>query len=208
MYVSPLTCFRLYLSIKTHLTTLSYDAKAHGGRIKNATTEVLESRNDHLRFVHLSKLADSVPEMATLLIANFAYGNEYPLEDFELAKRNHQRWIKHKQSLTYRYTTDLQNISNYCTEKQIPFDYEFMSNPNHMIRLHKSRLISIQTLAIISTFEQASFRCLLKDSVLAFWKKDILLAYKLASFIKFDAEKFETMYRKTKEELECYHEKV
>lgn len=205
---SALTCFRLYLSIKTHLTTMKYDAKAHNGRIKNATQADLDARNDRKMFAALAKLADTTPEMATLLIANIAYGNDYPLEDLELSKRNHIRWIKNKQSLGYLFSTDLQNISNYCVEKRVEFDDVFWGNPPHLMVLYLKKLVSIETMAILGVLIPGLYEGLLKQKQLSLWKQELILAHKLSSFIAFDRQRFETMYRKTKEELESHHEKV
>lgn len=206
--VSSLTCFRLYLSIKTHLSTLKYDAKAHNGRIKNSSQADLDKRNDAKLFANLAKLATTTPEMATLLIANIAYGNDYPLEDIELARRNHVRWVKNRQSLGYLFSTDLQNIANYCVEKRIEFEDVFWGNPPHLMVLYLKKLVSIETMAILGVLIPGLYDTLLKNKQLSLWKSELILAHKLSSFIRFDKDRFETMYRKTKEELECHHEKV
>ena len=47
---------------------MKYDAKAHNGRIKNATQADLDARNDRKMFAALAKLADTTPELALVLI--------------------------------------------------------------------------------------------------------------------------------------------
>lgn len=200
--ITPERCFQLYLSLKTHFTTEKYDAIKYNGRIKNSTLADLQSRNDRGLFVGAAKKFDNVQHAASFFVANFAYGNLYPVEDHDKAETLYITWQRKRQSLHKTFSDDLDTLSN------MGLSYEELVTTEKIPPLFvalKTGKVNIETLTIMNKLENFS------DSwkgIFHLWKDDLLRIRKLESFIKFDEAKFTHTYNTFKETLVTHHEEV
>jgi hypothetical protein len=200
--IAPERCFQLYLSIKTHFSNEKYDAIKYNGRIKNATIDDFNKRNDKALFTVASRKFDDTKHAASFFVANFAYGNTYPLDDEEKAFKFYTQWQRNRQSLTKMFRDDL----DYLASKKISYE-ELISTDKipPLFVAYKSGKINIETLTIMNALENFSDRW---KSIFHLWKDDLLRIRKLESFIKFDEAKFQQIYSDFKESLVAHHEEV
>jgi hypothetical protein len=200
--IAPERCFQLYLSIKTHFANEKYDAIKHNGRIKNATIDDFNKRNDKALITLAAKRFYDTKHAASFFVANFAYGNTYPFDDEEKATKLYTQWQRNRQSLTKMFMDDL----DYLTLKGV--SYEKLVSIEQIPPLfvaYKSGKINIETLTIMNALENFSDSW---KSIFHLWRDDLLRIRKLESFIKFDEAKFQQIYSDFKESLVAHHEEV
>jgi hypothetical protein len=193
--ITPERCFQLYLSLKTHFTTEKYDAIKYNGRIKNSTLSDLQARNDRGLFIHTAKMFDNVQHAASFFVANFAYGNFYPVDDHDKAESMYITWQRKRQSLHKTFSDDLDALSSMGLSYQELITTEKF--PPLFVAL-KNGKVNIETLTIMNKLENFSDSW---KSTFHLWKDDLLRIRKLESFIKFDEAKFTTTYNTFKENL-------
>lgn len=190
--VDPLKTFQLYMSLKVHFSHPTYDAVKNNGRFNKATLEQLEKRNDRSLISSFGKTCDNPQQVASVLVANFAYGNEYPFDNIERAFSLHNKWQKVRQSLTKTFTDDMIVLNRYCETHNREFKDLFEVNgvPT-LFQLALSGKIHIETVTILDKFE--NFLNVWIQS-LPTWKKEFLKLKKLASFINIDEDKYHRLY--------------
>lgn len=199
-HVDPFRCFTLYLSIKTHFTNERYDALVHNGRIKTSR-EQFENRVDRNLFILLAKRFDSVQHAVSYFVANLAYGNTYPLHDFDQGFDNYNKWQRVRQSLTKTFMDDLDYLANSGLTLDGLLNAKDGMPPLFM--LMKNRKVNIETVAILNKLNP--FVDTWKQSH-KIWKDDFLVIKKLGSFLKVDYDKFNKIYSNFKEALKENHE--
>lgn len=195
--IDPVRTFQLYLSIKAHFNSEKYDAVAYKGRIKNSSKEDFEKRRDKLLFINFSKLAKSIPEISSIFVANFAYGNDYPLDDIERSLNNYKKWSKVRESLTKTFKDDVELLFEETYNKNIK-DYKL-----HLFNMVINNAVNRETSVIIDSFDPLFD---LWDKNFPIWKPEIRRVRKLSSFVKFDVDKFRNIFNQIKEDTEeNYH---
>lgn len=192
--IDPVRTFQLYLSIKAHFNSEKYDAVAHRGRIKNSSKEDFEKRRDKALFIHFSKLAKTTQEISSIFVANFAYGNDYPLDDIEKSISIYKRWTKTRESLTKTFKDDVQLLFENLHNVD---DYKL-----HLFNMVINSKVNRETAVIIDSFDPLFD---LWDSNFIIWKPEIRRVRKLSSFVKFDVDKFKNIFNQIKEEKEETH---
>ena len=200
--IAPERCFQLYLSIKTHFTSEKYDAIKYNGRIKNATIDDFNKRNDRALFTMAARKFDDTKHAASFFVANFAYGNFYPLDDEDRALNLYTQWQRNRQSLTKMFTDDLGYLSHLGLSHK-----EIISTDKipPLFIAYKSGKVNIETLTIMNALDNFSDSW---KSIFHLWKSDLLRIRKLESFIKFDEAKFQQLYSDYREVLVHSHEEV
>lgn len=194
--IDPVRTFQLYLSIKAHFNSEKYDAVAYRGRMKNANKEEFEKRRDKLLFINFSKLAKTTQEIASIFVANFAYGNDYPLDDIERSMDNYRKWTKVRESLTKTFKDDVELIFETAYTKQVE-DYK-----TYLFTMMMNNTVHKETVVIINSFEPLFDKWDVDNPL---WKNEIRRVRKLGSFVKFDIDKFKTIFNQIKEEAEETH---
>lgn len=196
--IDPLKTFQLYMSLKTHFTSDSYCAIMHRGRLKNSDAEHFNARRDKNLFVNFSKLVDTPQEMSSLLVANFGYGNVYPLDDIDKSLENYNKWKKTRQSLTKTFKDDITLFIEDCQERDL-------EEVQHLFNYMITNKVSRETVIIYNSITPV-FDFWYKTHTL--WKDEIRRVRKLASFVKFDSDKFKNIYLGIKEEVEEKHHEI
>ena len=105
MNVTPYETYQTYLSMKSHFTNRKYDFFKYGGKSR-ATIASFNRRKDKYWFEKTSrKYSDE--EIQNFLLANFvSTDNPQNLRIGEIinsGERNYSQWMKRKQSLTYLF---------------------------------------------------------------------------------------------------------
>jgi hypothetical protein len=130
-----------YLAIKRHFTT-SYDFFKYNGKVKVSAMS-FENRKDKFHFYKLSK----DKEARELILANMLINpNVWIGEMFDdKALRTHQEWKKKKQSLTYQFKSDINELNDDFNSN---FVVEDGQHPQ-IIKLYNMKRISLETLVIV-----------------------------------------------------------
>lgn len=196
--IPPEKCFQLYLACKAHFTTANYDAVKYNARVKGADKSHLEQRRDKLLFYSLSKKFDDSKGCASYFVANFAYGNDYPLEDFDRGGELMKRWQKNRQSLTKMFRDDISFLQDMPTS--MSFDALVGRNQSHpaLFVLMKNGKINVETVSILNDFEQFVDPWMKVNPI---WKSDYLRIKKMNSFVKYNPDKFAPLVQELKEEM-------
>jgi len=103
--VTPFETYQTYLSMKSHFTNHKYDFFKYGGKSR-ATMASFNKRKDKYWFEKTSrKYSDE--EVLNFLLANFVSTdnpqNLWIGEIINSGERNYSQWMKRKQSLTYLF---------------------------------------------------------------------------------------------------------
>ena len=184
--------YTLYLAIKLHFTSDSYDFYKHNAKV-NSTFNTFLKRNDRF-FFHKLTTKYTREEMLEYFVSNFFHNSKTWIGNLVRAdgETTYNKWRKYNQSFTYNFRGDCVLLNDRINADGIRFDDLFLvSNGQHpqLLRLLLSDSISIQTVIIL-------------DKVLGFvkrWDKDIketiiwpeksFKLKKLNPFIKFNLTK-------------------
>lgn len=132
-----------YLALKKHFTLEKYDFFRYNGKIK-ASREAFEKRRDKYFFYKLSKR----PEAHDLILANMIADPETWVGDLfkDEAQSIYKDWAKRKQSLTYMFRSDLNELEDDFNEN---FRVEEGQHPR-LLRLYSMKRIGLETLVILT----------------------------------------------------------
>lgn len=135
------TCV-LYLALKSHFTTKTYDFFKYHGKVK-LNKETFESRRDYWSFQKLSRLYGD-EELQDFLVANFVYRSDETrwvgslLE--EGAQEAYTRYKKELQSLTYTFQNEVSSLDLHTA---------FKGQDPEILQLFYGKHISIFTMIIL-----------------------------------------------------------
>ena len=193
--------YRLYMAMKLHFTTESYDISKTKGMVKDCRNAFMK-RKDILAFRKLGEKY-SKREIIDLLVANFTRGDKYGGVFDSETEEAYEQWKIRQQKLTYIYTQDVITILNESEKTgQDPFT---SSNGTHpiVVRLYLGGKISLETLIILDKlfdFRYINDNSLQLDFV---WKDVSLLIKKYRIFVKIDKEKYMSIWNKEKGAVVC-----
>lgn len=193
--------YRLYMAMKLHFTTESYDISKTKGMVKDCRNAFMK-RKDILAFRKLGEKY-SKREIIDLLVANFTRGDKYGgVFDSETVEA-YEQWKIRQQRLSYIFTQDIISI---ITESEKTGQDPFTSNNGThpiVVRLYLGGKISLETLIILDKlfdFRYSNDNSLQFDFV---WKDISLLIKKYRIFVKIDKEKYMAIWNKEKGAVVC-----
>ena len=158
--------YTLYLAIKLHFTSDSYDFYKHNAKV-NSTFNTFLKRNDRF-FFHKLTTKYNKEEMLEYFVCNFFHNSKTWIGNLVRAdgETNYTKWKKYNQALTYNFRNDCLLVRNIIDGDRISFDDMFLvPNGQHpkLLRLLLSEQIGLQTFIIL-------------DKILSFvknWDKEI-----------------------------------
>ncbi len=118
------TAFKIYFPLRLHYTASNYDILKTRGAFKGALSKPLAKRSDKLLFEAIGRKFYSRQDLARFFIANFAYGNMYPVSDISSAMERYNKWKKYKQGMNYYFECDLdflESVEVNPLEGKLPF---------------------------------------------------------------------------------------
>ena len=131
--MSGIEVYRLYLSLKLHFTTDTFDYFKYGNAAK-ASQHSFDSRRDKFFFVKLSRTFRE-DELKEFFVANMIVEDKvYPATLVREGSKNYQEYIKRKQSLTYRFKEDVRTLHDISQR----FDNLFIIDGVHPCLLYTS----------------------------------------------------------------------
>ena len=148
MKVTPFETYRTYLSMKSHFTNPKYDFIKYGGKSR-ATMTSFNKRKDKYWFEKTSrKYSDQ--EIIDFLLANFVSTdnpqNLWIGEIINSGERNYSQWMKRKQSLTYFFKEQSNELLFQQDLKEV-----FNCSKGHppLLKKYLGGEISLETLTIL-----------------------------------------------------------
>ena len=148
MNVTPFETYQTYLSMKSHFTNRKYDFFKYGGKSR-ATMASFNKRKDKYWFEKTSrKYSDE--EVLNFLLANFVSTdnpqNLWIGEIINSGERNYSQWMKRKQSLTYLFKEQSNELLSDTNLKEV-FDCSKGHPP--VLKKYLGGEISLETFIIL-----------------------------------------------------------
>ena len=190
--MSGIEVYKMYLSLKLHFTTDSFDYFKYGNAAK-ASQQSFDSRRDKFFFVKLSRTFKE-DELREFFVANMIVEDKvYPATLVREGAKNYQEYLKRKQSLAYNFKQDV----NTLYEDSHFFDKLFIIDGMHppLLIAHLGGRISIETLVIFNKIFNyvENFNKIIKEEIV--WKPIRNRILKYEPFIHIDKGKYKNIIK-------------
>jgi len=190
--MSGIEVYKMYLSLKLHFTTDTFDYFKYGNAAK-ASQQSFDSRRDKFFFVKLSRTFKE-DELREFFVANMIVEDKvYPATLVREGAKNYQEYLKRKQSLTYRFKEDVFTLHEVSQK----FDKLFIIDGMHppLLKAHLGGRISIETLAIFQKIFNyvENFDKIIKEEIV--WRPIRNRILKYEPFIHIDKGKYKNIIK-------------
>ena len=193
MNVTPYETYQTYLSMKSHFTNRKYDFFKYGGKSR-ATMTSFNKRKDKYWFEKTSrKYSDE--EIQNFLLANFVSTdnpqNLWIGEIINSGERNYSQWMKRKQSLTYLFK---EQSNELLSDNNLNEVFDCSKGHPPILKKYLGGEMSLETLTILErifSFVQ-NFDKKLKDPV---WESVSLKLKKYIPFININVFQYKKILR-------------
>ena len=190
--MSGIEVYKMYLSLKLHFTTDTFDYFKYGNAAK-ASQQSFDSRKDKFFFVKLSRTFKE-EELREFFVANMIVEDKvYPATLVREGAKNYQEYLKRKQSLAYNFKQDV----NTLYEDSHFFDKLFIIDGMHppLLKAHLGGRISIETLVIFNKIFNyvENFNKIIKEEIV--WKPICNRVLKYEPFISIDKGKYKSIIK-------------
>ena len=181
--------FKLYLAVKLHFKTDTYDYEEYGGKV-NCKLETFTKRNDRYFFHKLSKRYNE-RDILDYFVANFTLnsgkwiGNLIQNDGRDI----YLNFKKRKESFGYHFRSDLVAINNDFTNRGLSFDDGFLcSGGQHprLLRLLIQKRASFQTIVALNHFLSFTKNWDKEITENVVWPKISSTIAKLKPFVRFN----------------------
>lgn len=175
--------YKLYISIKNHFTSRSYNHFKYQGKSK-VNYNSFQKRKDKIFFQKLAKHSD----IENFLIANFIVNNKLWIKNIVYSEESesiYKNWLKRNQAITYTIQQDLNNINCLFDDLIVIKEHEHPL----LLKLYLRKEINLETLCIILDL----------TGCIRYWNKNMesdpiwdevqLRVEKYTPFIKYDKDK-------------------
>ena len=147
--------FKLYLAVKLHFTTDTYDYEEYGGKV-NCKLETFTKRNDRYFFHKLSKRYNE-RDILDFFVANFLADSKRWIGNLLAndGKGVYLDYKKRKESFAYHFKSECGVIASDFSSRGLSFNDGFIPpNGQHprILRLLIQRKISYQTAVVLDHF--------------------------------------------------------
>ena len=191
--MTPFETYQTYLSMKSHFTNRKYDFFKYGGKSR-ATMASFNKRKDKYWFEKTSrKYSDE--EVLNFLLANFVSTdnpqNLWIGEIINSGERNYSQWMKRKQSLTYLFK---EQSNELLSNKNLNEVFDCSKGHPPILKKYLGGEMSLETLTILErifSFVQ-NFDKKLKDLV---WESVSLKIKKYIPFININVFQYKKILR-------------
>ena len=190
--MSGIEVYKMYLSLKLHFTTDTFDYFKYGNAAK-ASQQSFDSRRDKFFFVKLSRTFKE-DELREFFVANMIVEDKvYPATLVREGAKNYQEYLKRKQSLTYRFKEDVITLHEVSQK----FDKLFIIDGMHppLLKAHLGGRISLETLAIFHKIFNyvENFDKIIKEEIV--WRPIRNRILKYEPFIFIDKGKYKNIIK-------------
>ena len=190
--MSGIEVYKMYLSLKLHFTTDSFDYFKYGNAAK-ASQQSFDSRRDKFFFVKLSRTFKE-DELREFFVANMIVEDKvYPATLVREGAKNYKEYIKRKQSMSYNFKEDVMTLHDMSQK----FDNLFIIDGVHppLLKAHLGGKITLETLAIFNKIFQftGNFDKIIKEDIV--WKPLRNRVVKYEPFIDIDKGKYKSIIK-------------
>ena len=175
--------FILYSAVKAHFTRNNYDFFKYNGKVKY-TNHSFETRKDKYFFHKLSKREDPLE----LLVANMSENPSLWVGDLfdNKAQEVHAVYKKRKESLTYIFKNDIDNLLDNFEDNFKVVDGQYP----HLLNLLVRKKITKQSFIIINDCVRFAGKWNKQISDTIIWPKIALNCKKLQPFMQYEKDKY------------------
>ena len=182
--------FKLYLAIKLHFTTDTYNYEEYGGKV-NCKLETFTKRNYRYFFHKLSKRYNE-RDILDYFVSNFAVNSDNWVGDLltNEGAETYAKYRKYKESFRYHFRDDCVRINDDFSRKRISFDDGFLCGGGQhprLLRLLIQKRASQQTIIVLDHFLSFSKNWDKEITENVVWPKISSTLAKLRPFVKFNA---------------------
>jgi hypothetical protein len=187
--------YKMYLALKLHFTTDSYDVIANKGRVR-ASKQAFAKRKDLYSIKKISKTYTD-EEVVNFLVSNFVSGDRWGgMFDSEAGER-YTDWKRKIESLSYIFKNDLEVISSEKEVNNIKYDDMFKlykTEHPYIIKMFLRKDITLETLVILEKLAPfvSNFDNELSEDLI--WPDISRLIKKYKPFLKIDKEKYNGIF--------------
>ena len=184
--------YKMYLALKLHFTSDSYDYFQYGGNAK-ASQVSFDQRRDKFFFVKLSRKFKDF-ELREFFVANLtAEDKVYPATLVREGAKNYAEYTKRKESLSYHFKEDVATLHEMCDR----FDDLFKVTSVHppLLKAHLGGRICLETLTIFNKIFQyvPQFDKQIKEKIV--WKPLRNKVVKYDPFLFVDLGKYKSIIK-------------
>jgi len=195
--VDGFKAWKLYMAVKLHFTTNSYNVFNNRGHVKGAR-DTFYARNDRFIFEKLARKFPTERDIIQYFVANFAYDHPEMVYDQVDSETNLNTWNKRKQSISQVFENDLHIILLHLEKERIGEQQLYNGNPPELLKLYLGGYITIETMVILDSF--ASYIARWKQEINLLWDVECRRIEKCKGFIKFDSERLLRLFENFKQE--------
>jgi hypothetical protein len=151
--IKPYDAYSYYMAIKLHFERDSYDALKYNFK-SSATPKSFMTRKDKYHFAKIAKKFADSAELVSYYVSNFVRGSKWVGDMLEHGDENYNTWKRYSESMTYRFTSDIDVLVDYIQGKGLKFDDLFLitedggSHPP-IIRLLLQEDVSLETVVLL-----------------------------------------------------------
>ena len=191
--------YKIYLAIKLHFTSESYDYFKHNGKT-TARLNTFTKRRDRYFFHKLSRSYSS-SACVDYFVAGFLDSDSVWIGDVvgKSGEENYTRWQKRIESLSYVFEGDVNTLLEFIEEKKIKFDDLFkVKDGQHppLVKLYIANKITIESMIILDDILNYTkqFNKQIKETVI--WPKKYKLLMNYKPFLKYNTTKMKMIIKK------------
>jgi len=186
--MSPFEAYKLYIAIKQHFSSPSYDFFKYNGKVK-VSADQFETRKDKYMFYKLSKRDDALEYLVAILSQ---HSNVWVGEMFE--PKYEEMYMVHKkrqESLSYVFKNDIDNLLEDFDKNFEVIDGQYP----HLLNLFVRKKITKETLIILNDCVKFAGRWNKQISDTVLWPAISTNCKKLFPFMSYDKDKYCIMLR-------------
>ena len=190
--------YTLYLAIKLHFTSDSYDFYKHNAKVNSSFNTFLK-RNDRF-FFHKLATKYNKDEIIQFFVCNFFSNSKTWIGNLVRAdgETNYTKWKKYNEAFTYNFRNDCVLVRNVIDADSIRFDDVFsVDSGQHprMLRLLLSGKVSVQSLIIFDKILSFLKRWDMEIKENVIWPEKSFKIAKLKPFVNYNITKCKFIMR-------------
>jgi hypothetical protein len=186
---NELETYKLYLSIKSHFTTKSYDYHKYRGKVK-VSEESFYKRRDTKLFYKLGKKY-SAAKLLDIFVSNFVYNPNLWIGDFVLTNEfedTYTRWKGIMEKFSYNFSEECFQLLSWAEKNNVKFNDLFtVKGHDHpiIVKMALQKVLSLETFVALDMLLKFGKRIDKKidDPI---WKNLYLKSQKYGVFLDID----------------------
>jgi hypothetical protein len=180
--------YTLYVAMKAHFKTKSYDFVKFGGKIRSRIS-TYNNRKDKYYFEKLAKKYSESEIKDIVENEDIWIGDTFDSD----AEETWKKWRSKKDSLERVFNSEFNSICEFAEENNMKFDEFFQSNDGdhpEILKWYLRKDVSVETFLILDSLLSFVLRlnCDLKDDVV--WNEHSQRIKKYRSFFTIDTKRF------------------